>query len=192
MAFRLGQIGFHFVGIAPLLMHNERLANPMDPATKRLKALTSKRKKTDEDQAMIARAEFDGALYIDQDGPFVPDHWVMALLRDAGKLIKLGKAITQGVLIQTDKFPLELTTPLHTAEELWEAGCYDQRMVGNQRARILRTRPRFNDWQIRGDIFYDQSMFDDRQLLQIMDLAGVKIGLGDYRPRFGRFEARNV
>ena len=60
-------------GTAPLLMHNGRLANPLDPSTQALKSLTSKRKKTDDDLFDIARAEFLGGLYIDPDvGPYVP------------------------------------------------------------------------------------------------------------------------
>ena len=37
-------IGFRFVGIAPLLMHNGALANPLNPLVKEMKAITGLRK----------------------------------------------------------------------------------------------------------------------------------------------------
>ncbi len=184
-------VKFTLRGATPLLIHNERLANPMDPTAKRLKALTSKRKKTDEDITNIARAEFDGGLYVDEDGPYIPDSWILALLRDGGKQIKLGKAITQGTLSMEDRFRLQhglSKKPRESWEDaIWGAGYYDQRMVGNQTARILRTRPRFDAWAVTASIHYDPTVFDARQIEQILNIAGVKIGLGDYRPRFGRF-----
>lgn len=186
---------FTLTGVTPLLMHNERLANPMDPAAQRLKALTGKRKKTDEDLRELARAEFDGGLYIDpKTGPFVPSQWIHSMLRDAAKLIKLGTAVTQGVTLFEDSFPLHykggapaVNGVRRTADWLWANGFYDQRMVGNQKARVLRTRPKFPEWRVTATIGYADSVFDERQLLAILELAGSRMGLGDYRPRFGRF-----
>lgn len=178
---------FDLTGVTPLLMHNEVLANPMAPEAKRLKALTAKRKKTDDDIEAISRAEFDGGLYIDRDGPFVPDHWVLACLRDAGKTMRLGRDVTRGILIEVPGFPLRLSKAYKTADELWNAGYFDRRMVGNQKVRVLRTRPRFDVWGIAISVTFDTSVFDERQIEDLLHVGGQKIGLGDYRPRFGRF-----
>lgn len=51
-----------WTGTVPMLMHNERLADPLDPHTKALAALTSTRgnaKKTDAHIEDVARAEWD-------------------------------------------------------------------------------------------------------------------------------------
>lgn len=53
-------------GIAPLLMHDNKAANPLNPYAKAMKALTGKRKKTDDDLAEIARIEWEAGLYICQ------------------------------------------------------------------------------------------------------------------------------
>lgn len=183
----LPSLAFRIVGEAPLLMHNERLASPISAESQRLKALTGKRSKTDDDYRQIARAEFDGGLYIDERGPFIPDHWITAMMRDSGKLRKQGKAVTQGVLCTDDGFPLDIRLKRASADRLWDEGFYDQRMVGNQKARVLRTRPRFDTWAVSCVVTYDASIFNERDLREILEVAGQKVGLGDYRPRFGRF-----
>ena len=67
-------------GTVPLLMKNVQLADPLNPATKRLKALTGGKQskdRTPEDFAKIEHAEFDGSLYWDKDmGPYVPGRWM--------------------------------------------------------------------------------------------------------------------
>ncbi len=42
-------------GTTPMLMHSERLANPFDPLTKEIKAISGKRKKTEDDLLEMAR-----------------------------------------------------------------------------------------------------------------------------------------
>ena len=48
---------FKIVGVAPLVMHNGELANPMSEGAKALKRVTGKKAKTDADHAEIARVE---------------------------------------------------------------------------------------------------------------------------------------
>lgn len=60
-------------GINPLLMHNSRLSNPLDPNAKAMKKVSGKRQKTDEDHAELARLEHAGSLYHDPiAGPYIP------------------------------------------------------------------------------------------------------------------------
>ena len=57
-------------GTKPLMVHNIRLANPLDPWTKALKELTGdrKRRNTDEGRLLILRTEARGAIYETEDG----------------------------------------------------------------------------------------------------------------------------
>ena len=65
------QFRITITGTAELLMHNARLANPLDSAAKAMKAISSKRVKTDEDHAEMARLEHFGSLYYDSEiGPY--------------------------------------------------------------------------------------------------------------------------
>lgn len=184
----MNEFKVRLVGAGGLLMHNERLANPTDAAAKRLKALTGKRGKTDEDHEQIARAEWEGGLYWDVDiGPYISGGWISAVVRDSAKLFKLGTAVTRGVLVMDQRFKLEYDGP-RDIEGMWAAKKFvDQRMVGNQAVRVLRTRPLFEDWHADISFMYDTSVLDASQLQQVLTVGGFKVGIGDYRPRFGRF-----
>jgi len=55
-------ITFEVRGNLPLLMHNSRLASPLDKYSKELKSISGKRKKTDEDHELMALIEARGSL----------------------------------------------------------------------------------------------------------------------------------
>ena len=177
-------------GTAPLLMHNGRLANPLDPSTQALKALTSKRKKTDDDLSDIARAEFLGGLYIDPDvGPFIPGENIERAIRDGATLTKNGMNVKRGLFIETDVNPLAYTGP-RTAEALWDDENFRLiRTVRNQQNRVSRTRPVFAQWSTAAEGSLDEAILDFRTLGGIVEQAGMYVGLGDWRPRYGRFSA---
>jgi hypothetical protein len=85
-----------------LLMHNVR--NPMDEIAKRMKALTSVRKKTDENYAEIADIEFEGGIYHDPDlGPYLPGIWLDACVIEGGKLQKNGTRIRHEALTEDQR-----------------------------------------------------------------------------------------
>lgn len=177
-------------GTAPLLMHSARLSDPLDPATKALKKVSSKRTKTDDDHAAVAEAEFRGGLYLDPDvGPYLPGENIMATLVGGAKLNKLGTKVTRGLLIKSDVNPIAYTGP-RTADGLWADPNYSHRAsvkVGT--SRVIRTRPIFREWTVQCDGVIDESQLDISEVATIAENAGAFIGLGDWRPRFGRFTA---
>lgn len=176
-------------GSASLLMHNSRLSNPLDPATKALKKYTGKRNKTDEDHEQIARLEFAGGLYLDPDvGPFIPGENVMRCLVDGAKLTKMGVKVTRGVFIKTDVNPLSYNGP-RGEQELWDAGWRHMASVKVGTSRTMRCRPQFHEWAVQAEGVADPSVLELDDLTTIADNAGSFIGLGDWRPRFGRFTA---
>jgi hypothetical protein len=56
------KITLRLVGVGPMLMHSSRLADPLDPQSKALSKVTSKRHKTDADHHRIAELEWFGSL----------------------------------------------------------------------------------------------------------------------------------
>ena len=175
---------------APLLMHNSRLANPIDTAAKTLKAATSKRVKTDEDHEEIAHLEWLGSLYTDPDvGPYIPGQNIERCLVDGAKLSKSGTRVTRGVFIKTDVNPLAYDGPRH-AEALWaDANFRHLASVKVGTSRTMRCRPMFREWRVEADGMLDTAVLNLAELASIATAAGAMIGLGDWRPRYGRFTA---
>ncbi|GAA3441048.1 hypothetical protein [Planomonospora venezuelensis] len=177
-------------GTATLLMHNSRLANPLDPATKALKSVTSKRGKTDENHEEIARLEHAGSLYFDDDiGPYIPADNIWRALFDGAKKSKRGPRIKEGVFITTDVNPLAYDGP-RTIDGLWADENF--RHIASVKvgtSRTMRCRPQFRNWRCRATGILDTEILDLAELREIADTAGSLIGLGDWRPRYGRFTA---
>lgn len=193
------QMTLQLTGTAALLMHNNISVDPLDPRTKVLKDYTGKRKKTDDDHLKIRRIEWELGLYYDPEvGPYIPGVNVEIMLRDAGKLTKDGTNVTRAVVVAAEKLPLKYEGPRgdngQGVQDLWEANYKDVRVAGNQANSIIRCRPRFpgpgdrgGPWSLTVPIFLEESILDPRELHRISVSAGLMIGLGDYRPRFGRF-----
>lgn len=64
----------------------------------------------------------------------------------------------------------------------------DARPVVIQRARVMCWRPKFNEWKLKFTIqILDDENISVANLKEILEKAGQTKGIGDYRPRFGRF-----
>lgn len=177
------------VGTTMLLMHSARLSDPLNPITKQLKAVSSKRTKTEDDQEEMARIEYIGGLYFDEDlGPYIPGINVHRCLVEAGKLNKLGRHVERGVIVQDEMLPLGYRGP-RDPDELYKDKNFVSRLsVGVTTSRVMRTRPQFRQWALEADLMVDTGQLDLHQISEIAEKAGKMIGLGDYRPRFGRFD----
>lgn len=181
------------VGTRPLLQHNIRLSDPLDPATQGLAKLTGKQKKTLADHEGIADLEFRGSLYHDAEiGPYVKAEAVEKCLREAAALQRLGKAVERGVLVHgaegVDMLPLLYAGPRSVDELVADQNFRLRSSVGVNQKRTMRTRPRFPGWRLECEVLIDESQLSKEQFLDIAAMAGRMIGLGDYRPRYGRFE----
>lgn len=175
-------------GVRPLLMHSARLANPLDSTVKAMKEISKKKTKTDDDHEEMARLEFAGSMYVhEQYGPYIPGENIERCLVDAGKITRMGTALTRGLFIKTDFNPMIYKGP-RTVKELWaDENFRHVASVKVQQNRVMRTRPMFRDWEVGAEGVLDTSIVDVAVLGSIAETAGSMIGLGDYRPRFGRF-----
>jgi hypothetical protein len=187
----MAQFRITCTGLTPLLMHNARLSNPLDEVAKAMKRLTAKRTKTEEDYEELGRLEHMGGLYFDPDvGPYLPGQNFERCLVDAGRITKSGKKIERGVFVETDINPVSYEGPRDIAG-LWKDENFRHAAsvkVGTN--RVTRTRPHFRDWIVEADGMYDPAVINLDELREIADTAGRMIGLGDWRPRFGRFTAK--
>lgn len=181
-------------GTSGLMMHSTTTLNRMHPLSKQIAALTKKQSgsKTDDDLIELQRLEFMAGLYIDDKiGPYISTDMLLATIRDGGKAQKLGSEVTRSVFIDERMCPLEYVGP-RTAKGLWEKGFYDVRSVKVGASRVSRCRPFFADWKVSFTVIFDPEYLDPDKMDFCIENAGARVGLGDYRPRYGRFSAEIV
>jgi len=182
-------IKFNYV--TPLLMKSTTGVNPLHPLSKQLKDITSKRKKTEEDIEQMMYLDYQlGAYYDEEVGMYLPAEMIEASIREGAKTNRLGEKTKIAVFVNEDKIKLEHDGP-KTIEELYALNEFkDVRVVTVNNSKILRCRPRFNRWAIDFTLNFDETIMDPAQLVTAIDIAGKQKGLGDYRPRYGRFAAK--
>lgn len=178
------KIRFTLTGTSPLLMHNERLADPLDPFTRALKAVTGKTKKTDEDHEQMARIEFEGGLYFDSAvGPYWPGPNFHRSLVEGARLTKNGKDVERALLILDDICPVAYKGP-RSVEGLYADKGYMLRKsvkTGMSR-RVMRTRPMFSEWTLEYEAELDALLLNFEDVVVIAETAGLLVGMGDWRP----------
>jgi hypothetical protein len=195
----LVQLAVRWTGTRPLIMHRGNLADSFDPWARKIKEISSKRKKTDEDSGELQRREFLGSLYYDQEiGIYIPTENVRACIVEGARVSKLGVQAETGIEViaygaNEAAIPFEYEGP-KDPEKLWNSRKKDgssdfifTRGVRVNQARIMRTRPRFHKWSIPFIVEIDTELLNPDQAIQAMIHAGLRKGLGDWRPRHGRF-----
>lgn len=135
----------------------------------------------------------ESKLYIGLNGkPMIPQPNLLRCLVDGGQFHKIGKK-----QVTTQKSSL-LYACLDIAgaeveiehEQPWKVDTRAVR-IPSTGGRILAHRPMFDDWMLTFAIDLDTSILNVKLLREIVDDAGKRIGLGDFRPStkgpFGRF-----
>ncbi len=181
-------LNLKFTGISPFLMHSEAGLNRLNPLKREQAVLTKKRIKTDEDHEEILRLDFELAIYHnDELGPYISGHMIEAGIRQAAKLSKLGTTIQRSVMVVEDKIRLEYSGP-RDIKKLWKDTRFtDVRGCRVGAAKVMRCRPKFDEWAISFHLEFDREAIDRDVLIGVCETGGRSIGLGDYRPRFGRY-----
>ena len=185
------KVNCRITGVAPLLMHNGRLADRDDEYARAMSAITSKRSKADSDYEELARLEFMGGLYVNGNtAPIIPGYVMEATLIGKGgaaRKERLGKEAAAALYVVNDS-PLIYEGP-KTPKELWANKDFVfQALVTVQRAKIKRTRPIFRQWAADIEVEFNDALLDEKQVKRWVEVAGEQVGLMDWRPRFGRFE----
>lgn len=177
-------------GSTAILMHNVRMASPIDPYSKDLKRLNKKKGKETDDYAEIQEVEFKGGLYHDPIlGPYVPAEAIHRCIQEGGTQTKIGKKLKQALFVN-EHAALKYEGP-RDVEGLWKAGTFaDVRMVVVGQSKVPRCRPIFQaGWQVDFEaVLLTGNELEPEHVQMALERAGKFIGLGDYRPRFGRFQ----
>lgn len=135
----------------------------------------------------------ESKLYIGLNGkPMIPQPNILRCLVDGGRFHKNGRSqittkessmLYACLDIQGAEVPL-----LH--KQPWKVDCRAV-VIPATKGRILAHRPMFDDWSLEFTIDLDETMVSPKLLRQIIDDAGKRIGLGDFRPArkgpYGKF-----
>lgn len=130
--------------------------------------------------------------YMDDAGNlYIPGPNIFACLIAAGVFHKVGKSkvtTQKSSLIPAGMSIEEIVCPLNTKEfEIDSRGV----VIPATGGRIMCHRPRLDTWATHFTLSVDESMFAPEFVRILMDDAGNRVGLGDFRPArkgpFGRF-----
>lgn len=184
-------IQFRIKGTKRLIMHCGRLADPLDPITKDLARLTSKRLKTEADHEEISRVEWFGGLWLHQSKPCVPAEALMATFVEAAKTRKRGPQAEAGLVVEAHA-PLRYAGPADV-DELWKDKAFRLRVgVSVHGSRTMRTRPVFADWSLDFTAHFLPTLLNRDEVLETYAIAGFLKGLGDWRPQNGTFTVEPI
>lgn len=182
------QLKIKIVGTSPLMMHSDRLANPLLPESKAHKELTGKRKKTDDDHLAIARSEFVAGCYWEKDlGFFIPAANLDSTFWNGAKLSKVGVHWKRAALVLEQRVKLLHDGP-QTPAKLWEDPRHiDCRGVKVGTSKVMRYRPIFLEWAAELTVALNTDVLNISEAKKAIEDAGKLIGTCEFRPRFGRF-----
>lgn len=172
-------------GITPLLM-NRFTAESEIQVSSRVSAVNNGDKGTPREQA-------EKTTYKDENGNlYIPSPNMFRAIIDAGKFHKMGKSKVTTVrssLVPAGIAINSIIIPLGTKQ--FEV---DSRAVVNPKTggRVMKHRARLDIWRLKFTLEIDTDMFAVDFVRTLLDDAGKRVGLGDYRPDrkgpFGKFK----
>lgn len=191
-----------WTGIRPLVMSNPRTVKVSDPfaiEARRLNAaMKAARKKGDENKMLelepqIIRNDWEASSYWDEAESkfFVPDTLLLASIRGGAAAAKKGKDIERAVIItETQAFiETESTKSLDLAFKNMafrlECPCKIPPKTGSLVWKCRCMVP--TGWTLEFSIEFDDEIIAQKSLVEALTTAGRVVGIGGWRPKFGRF-----
>lgn len=192
-------------GVSPIIHHSGAAGLDEDsPIKDEIASITgvTVSKRTPEQRADLKMLESLNSLWLDANNRIeVPPAAIRAATEAAARKTKEGPAVREGLLVLSTQF-------------VWDEGTYgtdgsdeDLRKLAKQvaftvpvvvqRARIMRTRAKFDcPWRVVANIQVDTDLVEEKNLRRWLDVAGSRIGLGDWRPAksgiYGRFGVESL
>jgi hypothetical protein len=132
-------------------------------------------------------------LYLGKDKKIIlPSMMLEAAIVGGAKKHKLGQQAKAGVFVEENAL-LEFDGDHLTVEELWERD--DNRLTVPcvvQRSKVMRTRFFAKEWAANICVTYDEGLINQAQIADILEVSGAIVGVGTWRPKFGRFYAKAI
>jgi len=177
-----GKVKVKIRGMTPLLMN--RLAPEALKKKGRSTAQTYDTKKEARASAYITEIDGEEQLYI-------PSYAVYSMTVKASGMYKVGKFYLSSLLAGSIRVEPEEILLGHCNYKV------DERPVVIRGSRVLRARAKIPEWTVQFTIIYNKNLPEGtiELLKQILEDAGTRLGLLDYRPQhkgwFGTFTVEN-
>ena len=186
-------------GVSQLIMHSSAGVDPLLSINVEKAEITRKRgsNRTAADDARLRELETVGALWLDANQrPTIPASALRATIEAGARRLKQGQQVREGMVIIDPLFEYDTERYGTTLEELQQSVQFTVPVVV-QRNRLLRTRALFDvPWSCTFSVDGDEELVSKEHLERWLDIAGRRIGLGDWRPEksgtYGRFEVRSI
>lgn len=181
---QVGVITAKVAGTQPLIMH------AWDTKSKRQIEEKQQKKANRTREARNPDAEWNAARYLDSKGrDCIPArHFKNAMVEAATFLPDVTKKLIKGAIyVQGDLIPIEYdgvragrSIVPHKREDMVRIG-------GMSKTADIRYRPMYPNWTVSVTIEFDTSAFSAEQVVNLLNRAGFNVGVGEWRPTFGRF-----
>ena len=166
------EINITIEGTAPLLMNRYNVEAELE--RQKGKRITKK---------YIPKEEAEKAAYWSSSGKkllIIPSEVIYASLLNASSFHKIGKRSAKSILagsIRVEPMEISLGTNKYVI---------DTRPVVIQRARVLKSRAKLETWKASFKVIYSEKLIADTQIIKtVLEEAGQRIGLMDFRPQKG-------
>ncbi|KKN65859.1 hypothetical protein LCGC14_0477950 [marine sediment metagenome] len=169
-------------GETPLLMNNpaSMIEEAVGNVKKAVRMKTRTRAEVEKEADKLAYKKSNGELYISSEA-------IKGSLVGASSWKKIGKysakpIIAGGVQIVPSQVGLGI-----------KKYSLDIRTVVIQRNRVVKVRPKIDNWKVSFEIEYDETLIGNPEIIkEILEEAGKRVGLLDFRPQktgnFGKFK----
>ena len=182
-------------GVSAIIHHNGAAGlDTRSPAKLEISEITRKTgsNRTVADDQRLVELECQNSLWLDQGGaPAIPEGAIRSCIEQASRKLRQGSQVREGLIVTETNFSYDRERYGCTVAELGKSAAFTVPVVV-QRSRILRTRAKFDDWSCAFEVDCDDELIDGGQLRNWVEIAGQRIGLGDWRPQksghYGRFE----
>ena len=182
-------------GVSPLIMHSAAGIDPLLPINIEKQQITRKRgtNRTEADDARLRELETIGSLWLDaNEQPTIPAAALRSVIETGARKLKQGPQVREGLMVTGTTFEYDEARYGKTLKRLSKSAQYTVSVVV-QRNRILRTRAMFDlPWACEFTVDGDDELVSTEHLERWLDIAGRRIGIGDWRPEksgtYGRFK----
>jgi hypothetical protein len=139
--------------------------------------------------------EWRGNCYwLEKVGLYCPAENIEANLFEAAKKIQLGRGTMKQIAmrnltVKEPCVPIQCSKTFKSLDEVMKAGWVDERVARQQMTPVVRHRVMIPvPWKVAFTLLVtDESEMDKKNLVDILAWGG-KLGLMDWRPKFGTFE----